>query len=172
MAYVPKPESVPKYYAVVSQLQAGVPLKRALNYEHLGYETFTRLQRYLATSETTGYNADKELVKRVGKEYQIDALPFHLLLSNGQTMRDVPLDFRNASLVGTYWNEVDNALLGRVAGLQQFQSVVISDIHGNRYHLLTDVNALRAWLDSMTGREQREFFATLYQLKGASRNAA
>ena len=185
MAYIPKPESVPKYYAVVSQLLVGVPLKTALINAHLGHETFERVNDYQAANAQGVFDASKRLVKkipqykaiageparRVGVKYRVDAPTFHLLTRSGLDIRSVPLDARNASLVGTYWNEVDNALRGKTAGLQQFQSIVISDIHGNRYHLLTDVNAIRAWLDSMTDAEQREFWRTLY-LKGVMNAAA
>lgn len=185
MAYIPKPEQLQKFYDVISQLTPDASLKSLLSRAHLGHETFDRINRYLATSGTAGFDASKLLVKktpqyraveqgparRVGVKYRVDAPTFHLLTSSGLDVRSVPLDARNASLVGTYWNEVDNALRGKTAGLQQFQSIVISDIHGNRYHLLTDVNAIRAWLDSMTDAEQREFWRTLY-LKGVMNAAA
>lgn len=181
MAYTPKPEQLQKYYQVVSDVEGGeTSLKKALSRAHLGHESFDRINDYLAGSDAT-----KRLVRktpqyrtstsgpahRIGVTYQVEARHFHLLTSSGQIVQDVPLDARNASLMGTYWNAVDSAFEGKVGLLQTFQLVTIRDIHGQVYHLLTDVNAIRTVLGRMTEAEQREFFATIY-LEGAGRSAA
>ncbi len=95
-----------------------------------------------------------------------DTLPFHLLTKDGTVYRDVPLDREHAALAGRYWHAVDQALLGRVADLQSFRSITISDIHGRTYHLLTDVNAIRVWLDRMSAPERRDWAATLHNDAG------
>lgn len=186
MAYTPKPEQLQKFYNVVSQLQGGAPsLKPLLKRERLGNETFNRINNYLATNTKGEVDATRLLVKKlpqykageqgparqVGMTYLVEPRYFHLLTVTGEVYYRVPLDAKNASLVGNYWNEVDNALNGRPAGLAQYQSIAIRDIHGNIYRLLTDINAILAWLDSMTDAEQNEFWATLY-LKGSTAYAA
>ena len=185
MAYEPGPEQLQKYYDVVSQLNAGATsLKKVLSSVHLGHETFDRINDYLARDGQGQLDATKRLVKkyphykevpgqaarRVGLRYQVDPVRFHFLTTDGSVYQNVPLDAKNASLVGTYWNEVDNALRGKTAGLKQFQSIVIRDITGQSYQLLTDIDAIRFWLDSMTDTEQAEFWRTLY--RGRLREAA
>jgi hypothetical protein len=54
----------------------------------------------------------------------------------------VPLDLRNSSLLGAYWNAVDRAKAGDVDALRPFEHLTIYDLNGNPYRLLTDINTI------------------------------
>jgi hypothetical protein len=85
-----------------------------------------------------------------------------ILTPDGVLHAGVPLDKKNASLVGTYWNLVEDAMRGKPDVLRPFQSLTIYDTQGNRYRLETDVNALYRFFDSMSDEEHADFDRTFY----------
>ena len=62
--------------------------------------------------------------------------------ADGRDVGLVPLDLRNSSLLGAYWNAVDRAKAGEVDALRPFEHVTIYDLNGNPYRLLTDINTI------------------------------
>ncbi len=122
---------------MVARLAKGEPLRSATRIEHIAPQTVHRLneERLLF-----GY------FYRPGKRGQAVFAGYWVrhharmpvLTWDGAYYPETPLDKVNASLVGRYWNAVDEALRGRTAALQPFANTVIYDTAGNRYRLQTE----------------------------------
>ena len=61
---------------------------------------------------------------------------------NGDLHRNVPFAYQTLRTMSAYAHAVKTAKAGRVAGLQSFADVTVSDVLGNEYTLLTDINAI------------------------------
>jgi hypothetical protein len=66
-----------------------------------------------------------------------------------------------ASLLGRYWNDVDKARIsGDGASLKKYEHTVIHTLDGQTYHLMTDLDAIRAWIAALP--DERDFWRNLY----------
>jgi hypothetical protein len=153
--------SLQAYYRVVARLAKGEPLGKAARAEGTTPRTVNRLddERVLF-----GY------LYRKGKRGQdvfdgywvVNWARFPILAADRTLHPAVPLDKKNASLMGAYWNAVDEALKGKDAALKQFAGTVIYDVHGTTYRLLTNVNAIRRFFDSLSEEATQDFFRNFY----------
>ncbi len=150
-----------KYYRVVQRLAHGESLSSAAKAERTSPETVKR------------YNQERELFHPVPRftragtpsgvrSYRVEQRTFTLLARDGTLHPRVPVDAKNASLLGRYWNAVDAAQKGDERALRSFEHVVIHDTHGHTYRLLTDVNAIRAYFDSLSDEDTADFWRTFY----------
>lgn len=94
---------------------------------------------------------------------------FHLFTADGTVYRDVPVNKRWASVVGQYWNAVDDALRGDPGDLAALTGVTVKDRAGNSYRLLTNTNTLRRVYEGMTWPELQEFNRYLYTVREVRR---
>lgn len=92
-----------------------------------------------------------------------------LLTSHGAVYQNVPFDSRWASVMGLYWNAVDAASKGNSGALTALTGTTVRDRDGNRYRLLTDINAIRYVYDGMTRAELQDFNRALYTKREARR---
>jgi hypothetical protein len=153
-----------KYYDVVGELREGWSLRQATAVEGMSPRTFWRL------------NAERGMV---GKQYYVSkrgqilfdrytvAIPARMpiLTTANKLLPHVPLDEKNASLIGTYWNAVDKAMQGDAQALRDLRAFAyrtIYDTYGHRYQLQTDLNALFRFFDQMTAQEHADFLRTFY----------
>jgi hypothetical protein len=153
--------SLQAYYRVVKRLAKGEGLGKAARAEGTTPRTINRL------------NAERVLFDyhyRTGKRGQqvfdgysvVNWARFHILAADGTVYRSVPLDRKNASLMGEYWNAVDEALKGKGAALKQFATTIVYDVDGATYRLLTNVNAIRRFFDSLGDEDAADFARNFY----------
>jgi hypothetical protein len=153
-----------KYYAVVADLQEGWSLRQAAAVEDISPRTVWRLNQERGLIKRQHRLTKRGHVVVDGYEVVVSArMP--ILTSDDVPHPAVPLDAKNASLVGHYWNAVDLAMQGgaqALRDLQAFAHLPIYDIDGHRYRLQTDLNALFRFFDSMTDQERADFNRTFY----------
>jgi hypothetical protein len=151
-----------RYYRVVARLATGEPLRQATRAEHISWRTVTRLNEervlygYFYRTGRRGQSVFAGYWVRIWAH-----MP--LLTRDGVYHPQIPLDKLNASLVGIYWNAVDEALRGRVEALQPFSQVIVYDALGTGYRLETNVNALYRYFDAMSDEAHAEFDRTFYR---------
>jgi hypothetical protein len=151
-----------RYYRVVARLARGEPLRRALRAEGLSWRSATRLNEERVLYHYT-YRTGKHGQPNVFNGFTVvhwARMP--ILTPDGVLHVGVPLDKKNASLVGTYWNLVEDAMRGKTGAVQRFHHLTIDDAVGNRYRLETNVNALYRFFDSLSDAEHADFDRTFY----------
>ncbi len=92
-----------------------------------------------------------------------------LLTTHDAVYQNVPFDSRWASVMGLYWNAVDAARNGNAGDLEALTGTTVRDRDGNRYRLLTDINAIQYIYDDMTRAELQDFNRALYTKREARR---
>ena len=144
-----------RFIKVVKTVATGQSLSTAAKKAHTTPTTVLKL------------NAERQLFVKdaaTGKYILQGTAAFPIATADGKLFMDVPLDKADASVVGTYWNAVDNALSGRdVRALKKYRNTVVHDIRGNRYRLLSDINQHRAIRDQMTQGEADNFNEKFYR---------
>jgi hypothetical protein len=85
-----------------------------------------------------------------------------ILTADGGIITSPAVDAKTASLLGKYWNAVDNALQGDDRELRQFRHTVVQTRDGQHYRLLTNTNAIRRFFDSMSDADTADFWRTFY----------
>lgn len=123
---------------VVERIFRGESRKEALRTEGLSAET---LRRYDDGRGVLIYDrrTRRTQVHAAGSVSFFDAL--------GVAHNDVPFDHREIKTMSAYNNAMRSALNGRRSGsaaLASFAGVTVTDIFGNTYSLLTDVDAYRS----------------------------
>src|SRR5260221_2249479 len=150
-----------KYYRVVARLAHGESLSSGAKAEPTTSQTVKR------------YNRERELFHPVprfthaGKPsgvrgYRVEQRAFTLLARDGTLYPGVPVDAKKASLLARYWNAVDAAQKRDERALRSFEHVVIHDTHGNAYRLLTDVNPINRFFDSLSDEDTTDCCRTFY----------
>ncbi|MGO8948002.1 MAG: hypothetical protein ACLQUY_10135 [Ktedonobacterales bacterium] len=150
-----------RYYHAVRELGQGKSLRQAARTAGISPSTVRR------------YNEGRQLYQPVYrykngqpttvKGYQVEqpgSTP--ILTREGILIVAPPVDAKNASLLGRYWNAVDTALHGDARTLHSFAHTTIYDVNGNTYQLMTDVNAIYRFFDGMSDEDQADFWRNFY----------
>jgi hypothetical protein len=88
---------------------------------------------------------------------------FPVLTPDGQLTLYREFDRTNLSILAYYWNAVEEArLYGRDRMLHAFRGVVVRDIDGNEYRLLTDIDKIHVVFASLSPEEQRDYNRAFY----------
>jgi hypothetical protein len=151
-----------RYYRVVARLAKGEPLRTAIPAEHISPALVHRLneERVLfGYTYRTGKHGQPNIFNGLWVRHHAR---FHVLTSDGVLHPEVPLDKVSASQIGTYWNAVHAAMQGKPEALEPFHSLVLYDTAGKAYRLLTDVNALYRFFDTMSEEQYADFSRTFY----------
>jgi hypothetical protein len=151
-----------RYFRVVARLAKGEPLRTAIPAEHISPALVHRIneERVLfGYSYRTGKRGQPNVFNGLWVRYHA-RMP--ILTSDGVLHPEVPLDKVSASQVGTYWNAVTEARQGKLDRLLAFRNVVVYDVDGRAYRLLTDVNAIHRFFDAMSDAEYADFSRTFY----------
>jgi hypothetical protein len=150
-----------RFYGAVNELAKGTSLTRAAKAAGIAPSTVKR------------YNTERKLFQPIYhykegkpstvKGYRIErsgSTP--LLADTGTLISDPPVDAKTASLLGQHWNAIDAALKGDDRALRKFRHTTIQLLNGNTYRLMTDVNAIYRFFDSMSEGELSDFWRTFY----------
>lgn len=150
-----------RYYRVVGRLAKGESLRRATRAEQISSRTINRLN-----DERVLFGYFYRTGKRGQSVFDGYWVRYHarmpILSRDGVLHTKVPLDQKNASLIGQYWHAEREARHGKVEALTPFKNLVIYDANGHAYRLQTEVNALYRFYDAMTDEEQADFNRTFY----------
>jgi hypothetical protein len=120
-----------------------------------------RLQR-VAVYQRDASGALKPTTHTKGFETYIHG-SFPVLTPNGDLHLYLEFDQANMSILGRYWNAVDEArLYGQVKPLRAFQGVVVRDIDGNEYRLLTNIDKIHAVFERLSPQDRRDYDRAFY----------
>jgi hypothetical protein len=148
-----QPDTLRRYYRAIQNVMRGQSLSEAARNAHIHPETVRRLDRergMLAKEYSTEGKFRGWIVQQ--------AATYPILTEDGDYFEHVPLDQKNASLVGRYWNDVKAALNeGQWDRLARWHGVEVRDIEGNVYRLTTDGDELRMFFEQMTDAEHEGF---------------
>jgi hypothetical protein len=145
-----RPSTIAKYYRVAKRLAAGESLAAATRAEHLSPSTAWRLNEergVISKMYRPGKRGGKAVFDRFSVRYAGTAT---FWTSDGVRHDAVSLDQKNLRLLARYQNAQKQALeTGDEQRLQAYAGTPMYDLHGNVYHLLTDLNALYAVHDAL-----------------------
>lgn len=150
-----------RFLRAARRVVSGESLTRAARAEHISPETIRRIN---AERQVFGkrYDQQGKFIGWAGGEYP----RFPVFTEEGRVHDEVPFDEKTASLMGQYWNAVDDALRGDDTKLRSFRGVTVYDLLGTRYRLQADANAVRVMFDSMSDRERDDFERLFYYRAG------
>lgn len=157
-----------RYYDAVHRVSEGKSLTQASKEAGISPETVRRLDedRHMLAKEY-----DKKGNFRRWDVQGSGTMP--ILTREGDYSPAVPLDARNLSLVGRYWNDVHAAVdKGQVRRLARWEHVPIRDIYGNVYRLNTDPDQLRQFFAQMSDQDRADFARAFRSEKVSVRRAA
>jgi hypothetical protein len=147
-------------YSAIARMSRGESLPQAAKTEGIAPST---LRRFIKQSKAAQpiYNRRGGKPTRV-MGYRIEASGSTPILTDaGQVITPPAVDSRTASLLGRYWNDVDKALTsGNGTSLKKYEHTVIHTLDGQTYHLMTDLDAIRAWIAALP--DERDFWRNLY----------
>lgn len=137
-----------RFYQAIKGIASGNSLSKAAKDAHISPATIKKL------------DAERRILHRDsdGKSWSTQSTShFPILTKDGKLIKDVPLDNKNASIVGSYWNAAHNASMGDTKSLATFANLTVFDMHGNTYQLLTSVDDLVSILDQMSDADREEY---------------
>lgn len=136
-----------RFYQAINSIASGKSLSKAAKKAHIAIATIKKL------------DVDRKVLHRINnKHWEIrSSASFPILTKSGKWFKEIPLDQKNASIVGRYWNAVNKAYLGDTSLLPAFTYVVIFDLHGNQYRLLTRVDDLISIMEQMNDAEREAY---------------
>jgi len=150
-------DTLNRYYQAVGHVQSGDSLSRAAKKSGISSATVNRINEERGLLHKT-YKPDSTGKSRLfGLGVQRSGTA-PVLENDGGYQTRVQFDARNMSLMGEYWNAVKKAQNGGGTGdLRAMTRAEIRDVDGNRYRLLTDINAINEFFGDMTDEELEEF---------------
>lgn len=137
-----------RFYQAIKDISSGKSLSKAAKEARISPITIKKL------------NAERKILRRTpdGKRWiSFSTASFPILTKDGKLFNDVPLDLKNASLVGKYWTAANKARLGDAQALNAFVHATVFDMNGNQYRLITSVDDLTSIFEQM-GDADREGF--------------
>ena len=145
-----RPSTIAKFYRVVKRLATGESLTAATRAEHLSPATAWRLNEERGVVSKR-YRTGKRGKKSVLSGYTLSYAGTATFWTSDEVRHDaVSLDRKNLRLLAQYQNAQKQALeTGDEQRLRAYANTPIYDLHGNVYHLLTDLNALYALHDAL-----------------------
>ena len=91
---------------------------------------------------------------------------FPVLTPDGTVHLHKEFDEHNLSILGRYWNAVDLAKqTGSDAVLRDFKGTIVRDVDGHEYHLMTSLNGIYAWENSLSMTDLLAFDRSFYSGK-------
>jgi hypothetical protein len=150
-----------RVYRAVAELAKGSSLSRAAKVAGISPSTVKR------------YNAERKLFQPLyryknGKPSTVQGYRIEqsgstpILTDTGTVISSPSVDAKTASLLGMHWNAIDAALKGDDRALKRFAHTTVHELNGNTYHLMTDVNDLHVFFDSMSDADRSDFWRTFY----------
>ncbi|SFF03453.1 hypothetical protein [Nitrosomonas sp. Nm166] len=130
-----------RFYQAIKGVSFGKSLSRAAKDARISVTTIKKL------------DSDRGILRRSmnGNRWDtFNAAHYPILTKDGKLLQDVPLDKKNASIVGQYWNAANKARLGDASSLDPFAHSIIFDMNGNQYRLLTSVDDLISIFEQMS----------------------
>lgn len=136
-----------RYYQVINGMASGKSLSKATKEAHISIATIKKL------------DAERHTLHRLSKQqWEIkSSATFPVLNKEGKLFQNVPLDRKNARIVGQYWNAAHSAYLGDTSALSAFKNTVVSDLHGNQYQLLTRIDDLISIMEQMSDADREAY---------------
>ena len=161
-----------QYSDVTNRMREGESYSNALKHAHMSRDVFERINDSQGNFVgSTNVNVPGKAKRRfLGKYTATWVIP--AFGDNGNSIiRELEVDRPMSSLIGKYYNAVDAALKGDSKALQRFKGVIIRDINGNTYELVTDLNLILAWMDDI-GVDSTNFYEIIYPSKRGIMSAA
>ncbi|AKH38462.1 MULTISPECIES: hypothetical protein [Nitrosomonas] len=137
-----------RFYQAIEGIASGKSLTQAAKDAHISAATIKKL------------NADRHILYRTpdGRHWETrSAAQFPILTKEGKLFQEIPLDRKNANLVGLYWNATQKAYLGDASALNSFIHITVFDMHGNDYQLLTSVDDLISIFDQINEADREGY---------------
>ncbi|SFM87005.1 hypothetical protein [Nitrosomonas communis] len=137
-----------RFYQAISAIASGKSLAQAAKATHISTTTIKKL------------DIERRVLQRTpdGRHWEIvSSARFPILSWDGKLYKDIPLDRKNASLVGLYWNATQKAYMGETSALNDFSNAMVFDLHGNAYRLLTSVDDLVSIMDQMSDSDREGY---------------
>jgi hypothetical protein len=131
-------------YAAVARMRLGESLSSAAKAKGISPSTLRRFvnERQPAAAIYSYKNGRPTRIK----EYVFGGGGSPVILTSDGQVVEPEVDRRTASLLGRYWNDVDDALRGDERALDKYRNTVVYTLDGKAHRLMSDVNDLRAWL--------------------------
>lgn len=135
------------FYLAINGIASGKSFSKAAKEAHISIATIKKL------------NTERHALHRLNKrQWQIKSSAiFPILNKEGKLFKEVPLDRKNAQIVGQYWNAAHNAYLGDASALSAFKNIVVFDLYGNQYHLLTRIDDLISIMEQMSDADREAY---------------
>lgn len=133
-----------RFYQAVNSVASGKSLARAAKEAHISIATIKKL------------DIDRKTLHRLNKhQWGIkSSASFPILNNEGKLFKEVPLDLKNARIVGQHWNAAHNVYLGDASALSAFTNTIVFDLQGNQYHLLTRIDDLISIMEQMNDADR------------------
>ncbi|WP_394808648.1 hypothetical protein [Nitrosomonas sp.] len=136
-----------RYYQAINGIASGKSLSKASKEVRISIDTIRKLD----TERNTLHRLNNH-------EWEIkSSASFPILTKEGQLFNDVLLDRKNARIVGQYWNAAHNAYLGDTSAITTFANIVVFDLFGNQYSLLTTVDDLISIMEQMNDADREAY---------------
>ncbi len=137
-----------RFYQAINGIASGKSLSKASKDAHISPTTIKNL------------DVERHILHRITgkKSWKIQSnAHFPILTKDGKLLKDIPLDRKNASLIGRYWNATRVAYMGDTSALDGFTNLTVFDMNGNTYRLLTSVDDLISIFDQMSDADRDEY---------------
>lgn len=136
-----------RYYQAINGIASGKSLSRASKDARISLDTIKKL------------DTERNTINRLNNnKWEIkSSASFPILTKDGRLFKEVSLDRKNARIVGQYWNAAHNAYLGDTSAIKTFANIVVFDLFGNQYSLLTSVNDLIAIMEQMNDADREAY---------------
>lgn len=137
-----------RFYQAIQEISTGKSLSKAAKDAHISVATIKKL------------DIERQILHPGldSKRWEtLRAAQFPILTKEGKLFYDIPLDRKNASLVGSYWSAAGKARMGDKTALDAFAHSMVFDISGNQYRLLTSVDDLIAFFEQMSDADQEGY---------------
>ncbi|SFF01664.1 hypothetical protein [Nitrosomonas sp. Nm166] len=142
--------TVERFYQVIKGVSSGKSLSQAAKDARISVATIKKL------------DLERNILHRISdsksKRWEtLSRARFPILTKDGKLFKDILLDFKNASIVGDYWNATSKARMGNASALDVFAHTTVFDMNGNQYRLLTSVDDLISIFEQMSDADQEGY---------------
>ncbi|SEF99491.1 hypothetical protein [Nitrosomonas ureae] len=136
-----------RYYQAINGIASGKSLSKASKEARISLGTIRKLD--IERNTLHFLNNHKWEIK--------SSASFPILTKDGKLFKEVLLDRKNARIVGQYWNAAHNAYLGDTSAITTFSNIVVFDLFGNQYSLLTIVDDLISIMEQMNDADREAY---------------
>jgi hypothetical protein len=137
-----------RFYKAIKEISTGRSLSQAAKNAHISIASIKRLdvERHILSRTLDG-----------NRWNTLSTAHFPILTTDGKLFNDIPLDRKNARIVGSYWSAANKARMGDTAALDPFANSTVFDMNGNSYRLLTSVDDLIVFFEQMSDADQADY---------------